>query len=318
MFEILLVHRFLGRALISGFSAENELNHENYYYYKMKAIKFLLFLIGSFCLLAATSVLSSGYLDFFSFSLRGIVSLLLYFFIPIFLKNKGSFDIPNAIAVLISPFVIFATSILPSSDMALAYKLTSWMPIAGYGLAFLFEKSNLFQKKVLVISSSLILSLLLIKVFPAIIHNHIFSTYDSSVNLWIDDDYIIGVKESGDTLLAGDLKSEFTVLHFWSTACGACKIEMESYNKLLESEIKDKVQICPIKIDLPRDKADDYLYNFNTQNNTILPTHITKSQAEQAFQINSLPTSMVLHNQIQIISLGTLEEAIDAILEFEK
>ena len=140
----------------------------------MKAIKFLLFLVGSFCLLIAPSVLSSGYFEFFSFSLRGIVSLLLYFFISISLKNKGSFEIPNAIAILISPLVFFFWSLIPSADMAISYKLTSWMPIAGYGLAFLFEKSNLFQKKILVISSSLILSLLLIKVFPAIIHNHIF------------------------------------------------------------------------------------------------------------------------------------------------
>ncbi|MFM1998107.1 MAG: Redoxin [Bacteroidota bacterium] len=197
--------------------------------------------------------------------------------------------------------------------MSLWYKLTSWLPLFGYGVGFLFARMNSMKKYVVLILSLVIVTVLLTKVIPSIFHNSIFSTFSSQVDIDVDPNRFIGINSDGDTLRVKDLNSEYTVLHYWSTACGACKLEMIDYDKLLSDDLGNDIEIYPIKIDLERDSPNDFLYNFDFSEQRIIPLHCTNGESKSSFSIKTLPTSIVIRNKKQIISIGTFQEAIENI-----
>ncbi len=95
----------------------------------------------------------------------------------------------------------------------------------------------------------------------------------------------------GKTTANGTLQKKVTVLDFWATWCGPCRVELPIYQGVFE-KYKDKgVEFLAVSVDDSRDEAEEYVkdeeYSFPV-------AHDEDGALQRSFRINGIPTIVVI------------------------
>ena len=98
-----------------------------------------------------------------------------------------------------------------------------------------------------------------------------------------------------------------TVLNFWATWCGPCRIELPELQELYNELAGKGVVVLAINVDSPRQHVEPFL----KRNNLSLPVFFLEPDAEAALAIRSLPTTVLLDADGKVVNVwaGYSEEA---------
>ena len=98
-----------------------------------------------------------------------------------------------------------------------------------------------------------------------------------------------------------------TVLNFWATWCGPCRIELPELQELYNELAGKGVVVLAINVDSPRQHVDPFL----KRNNLSLPVYFLEPEAEATLGIQSLPTTVLLDAEGKVVNVwgGYSQEA---------
>ena len=98
-----------------------------------------------------------------------------------------------------------------------------------------------------------------------------------------------------------------TVLNFWATWCGPCRIELPELQELYDELAGKGLVTLAINVDSPRAHVDPFL----KRNNLSLPVFFLEPEAEATLGIRSLPTTVLLDAEGKVVNVwgGYSQEA---------
>jgi len=90
-----------------------------------------------------------------------------------------------------------------------------------------------------------------------------------------------------------------TVLNFWATWCGPCRIELPELQGLYDELAGKGLATLAINVDSPRAHVDPFL----KRNNISLPVFFLEPEAEATLGIRSLPTTVLLDAEGKVVNV---------------
>jgi thiol-disulfide isomerase/thioredoxin len=113
----------------------------------------------------------------------------------------------------------------------------------------------------------------------------------------------------GHTVSAADLRGKVTIINFWATWCGPCRIEIPDLIAL-QNKYRSQLQIIGISED---EISADQVKQFAAANKMNYTVAMTTPEIERLFPgINSLPTTYIVDRDGRIVMrhMGTLNPAL--------
>src|SRR5512140_3682074 len=89
-----------------------------------------------------------------------------------------------------------------------------------------------------------------------------------------------------------------TILNFWATWCGPCRLELPELQSLYNELGGRGVVVLAVNVDSPRDQVVPFL----TRNRITLPVFFLEEETEATLGIRSLPTTVLLDAEGNVVN----------------
>lgn len=94
-----------------------------------------------------------------------------------------------------------------------------------------------------------------------------------------------------------ELLGEVTILNFWATWCGPCRLELPELEKL-QAEFKGKsLQVLAINVDSPRAAVDAFIANTGLR----LPVYFMDERTQSSLGIDKIPFTVLLDEEGRVV-----------------
>lgn len=105
---------------------------------------------------------------------------------------------------------------------------------------------------------------------------------------------------SGQVQSLMDIRGNITLISFWASWCGLCRVELPSLS-VLHEKLKDRgLQIVAINVDDETVRREDLDHLWQSMNLPFSFFFDFEKQASQAFNVQSLPAHFVLNQDGQV------------------
>ncbi|MBN2470965.1 MAG: redoxin domain-containing protein [Anaerolineae bacterium] len=108
------------------------------------------------------------------------------------------------------------------------------------------------------------------------------------------------VKVEGETIALREIQGSVTVLNFWATWCGPCRVEMSDMQAVYEARAADGLEILAINRGESAETVADFQAEFGLTFPLLMDTD--ESITAQDYQVMSMPTTYVLDENGVIVA----------------
>ncbi len=96
-------------------------------------------------------------------------------------------------------------------------------------------------------------------------------------------------------------QGKVTMVDFWATWCGPCRVSMPRVQKLWQEYRPSGVELFSVDTDDPSPDREPNVREFLQQNGLTFPVALDDGTAEQAFAVANLPTMLLLDREGKIV-----------------
>jgi thiol-disulfide isomerase/thioredoxin len=90
-----------------------------------------------------------------------------------------------------------------------------------------------------------------------------------------------------------------TIVNFWATWCGPCRIELPELQQLYNDLAGKGVAMVAINVDSPREQVAPFLKRANLT----LPVYFLDDETEASIGVRSLPTTVLLDSEGKVVNV---------------
>jgi thiol-disulfide isomerase/thioredoxin len=276
-----------------------------------KLFTFFLAVAIALLILIATSFFALLIDSVDSFILRGIFNTLSFVGFCVVLHKKG-FPTWYYLSAGVIGYVIFSLILGTFYTGAHpGYKMIFFAPWVGLFFGWLFNNAQKIRSHWKIVFLCIYFFLHYAVLFDRGVHAIAYSPMINSAESTYRQDFEIGLLPSFDTLYVRDLKHEINLFHFWNSACGSCKMEMELYPAIIE-ELNGRVMIYPANSEMPNDTLGLFYSLSEFENsNCIKPIKGFGVKESPLIKTALFPSTVVLDKNGNIVFIGNLENALE-------
>lgn len=276
-----------------------------------KLLWYLLAVAIALLILIANSFYGYFITNYYCFAARGISVTLSFIIFSIVYHRKGKSTLFYVTAGLLS-YIVF--SLIAGSFYAgthPGYKMTFFAPWVGLFFGWLFNNASKLKMAWKVTFLALYLFIHYAILFDKGLHAIAYSPMINHAETAYPQERAIGLLSTSDTLFVRDLNHEINIFHFWNSACGSCKKEMELYPEIIEN-FKERAMIYPANSEMPRDTIGLF-YSLPQFVNYKFITPIKGFGVKESPLIKTalFPSTVVLDKNGSIVFIGDLENAME-------
>ncbi len=276
-----------------------------------KLLWYILAVALALLILVATSFFSLLIDSAHSFVARGVVNTLAFIFFSILCHRKGRPTWYYVSAGLLG-YVIYSL-IMGSfyTGTHPGYKMIFFAPWVGLFFGWLFNNASKLKMAWKVTFLALYFFIHYAILFDKGMHAIAYSPMINHAETAYPQERAIGLLSTSDTLFVRDLNHEINIFHFWNSACGSCKKEMELYPEIIEN-FKERAMIYPANSEMPRDTIGLF-YSLPQFVNYKFITPIKGFGVKESPLIKTalFPSTVVLNKNGSVVFIGNLENAIE-------
>ena len=121
------------------------------------------------------------------------------------------------------------------------------------------------------------------------------------------------ISEKGGVQTLRSSLGQATVLNFWATWCGPCRIELPELQQLYNELASEGVVVLAINVDSPRQLVAPFVRRMQLT----LPVFFLEPEAEAGLGLRSLPTTVLLDGEGRVVNVwgGYSEESMRQLLQ---
>lgn len=273
--------------------------------------------ISIYCLISILLFVVCAYLGSFSFYIKSIVSILLYFTVYVLLcRNLDSTKyIWVVLAILgIIPFAVYTFIHATNFNESIGALPSSYAFLLGLGFAVLWQSK---LRKISIIIPAVIIT----PIYSILLTDQLLQYSDTSEVITGESRDLSQIKctdSTGKIITTELLKHEILVINFWNTGCGVCKREFPRFNEIIAKyNDQPRVKIVSINVPLPRDSGGQ-AWKYVLTNKYSFPVYfLSQQESLSKFGITSFPTLLLIRNgkDVELINdINDLENEINEAL----
>lgn len=243
-----------------------------------------------------------------SFILRGLVNTLAFTIFCVYYHRKGFaswFYLSSGFLAYIIYSLIMGTFYEGAHP---GYKMIFFAPWIGLLFGWVFNnvsKIKTYQKLLLMATYFFVHYAIL---FDMGVRAIAYAPMIKNSKTTFEKEYAIGILEDMDTLHVSDLKHEINIFHFWNSACGNCKVEMDMYPELLR-EFEGRVAIYPANSEMPRDTLGlFYALSQFKESKFIIPVKGFGLKQSPLVKTALYPSTVILNSEGTVVFIGSLDD----------
>jgi thiol-disulfide isomerase/thioredoxin len=276
-----------------------------------KLLWYLLAVAIALLILIANSFYGYFITNYYCFAARGISVTLSFIIFSIVYHRKRKSTLFYVTAGLLSyvVFSLIAGSFYTGTHPG--YKMTFFAPWVGLFFGWLFNNVSKLKMAWKVTFLALYFFIHYAILFDKGVHAIAYSPMINNSEKAYPQEHAIGLLSNSDTLFVRDLNHEISIFHFWNSACGSCKKEMELYPEIIEN-FKERAMIYPANSEMPRDTIGLFysLPQF-ADNSSITPIKGFGVKESPLMKTALYPSTVVLDKNGNMLFIGNLENAIE-------
>ncbi len=92
---------------------------------------------------------------------------------------------------------------------------------------------------------------------------------------------------------------QVTILNFWATWCGPCRLELPELQQVYNEMAGDGVAVLAVNMDSPREQVKPFFSRANLS----LPVFFLDEETEASLGVRSLPTTVLLDGDGKVVNI---------------